>query len=112
MVDPNEDPQFTILKLQEQVRGLADMRDRVWREYQHRKPMLGPHWLIEVGSPAQYYCGPGDWCSNPNHAAQFGFRDDAMAIACRFGKLSGGTPRAVEHIWSGDSAPSGGTVEP
>ena len=102
-----EDPQFTILKLRAQVKTMTDSRDRAYREYQHRKPMDGPHWLIEVGSPASYYCGPGDWCSNPNHALQFHCREDAAAVACRFGNLVGGTPRAVEHMWVGDSVADG-----
>jgi hypothetical protein len=61
-------------------------------------------WLIEVGSPSTYYCGPGDWCSNPNHAHKFSSEQEAQATAAPMGKLVGGLPRCCEHMWD-DAAP-------
>jgi hypothetical protein len=61
-------------------------------------------WLIEVGSPSTYYCAPGDWCSNPNHAYKFSSEQEAQAIATPMGKLTGGFPRCCEHMWD-DAAP-------
>jgi hypothetical protein len=37
-------------------------------------------WLIEYrlhGQTVSYYCAPGEWCSNPNHAHRFATRQEA-----------------------------------
>lgn len=59
-------------------------------------------WLIEsvdgVHPDPIYFCGPGDWCGNPNHAHKFATRDAAEA-----NRLSLHNPDAfkvTEHIWS------------
>lgn len=33
----------------------------------------GDYFLIETKgiTPTQYYCGPGNWCTNPDHAVKF-----------------------------------------
>lgn len=62
------------------------------------------YWLIEVGSPPQFYCGPGDWCSNAHHAQKFMAAALAQAVADDIyaragGPLVGGYPRVVAHAW-------------
>ena len=57
-------------------------------------------WLIEIGDSVTYYwCGPGDWCSNPNHA--FKFETEMAAVECKYGlgKMVGGPAHVVEHMW-------------
>lgn len=54
-------------------------------------------WLIEVGSPALYYCPDESWCSNPNHAEHFLTHEAALerrsTLSCMM------EPRVVEHLW-------------
>jgi hypothetical protein len=61
-------------------------------------PENGSWWLIEAGSPAIYYCGPADWCSNPNHAQQFPSRAEAEKVSAEM-KFANGSPRVAEHSW-------------
>jgi hypothetical protein len=55
-------------------------------------------WLIEnEADPVQYYCGPGEWCTNPNHALKFPTREAAelrMAALSTMSKL-----RVTGHQW-------------
>lgn len=53
-------------------------------------------WLIEFGSPAVYYCAPGDWCSNANHAQKFETKEAADLIAAT---MTFAKPRVCEHAW-------------
>ena len=66
-------------------------------------------WLIEIDAPFShvlYYCGPGDWCSNPNHAHKFAGRADAeQALATMQNPTS---MRIAEHEWCSDN----GRAEP
>jgi len=63
------------------------------------QPENGSWWLIEARFAPMYYCGPGDWCSNPNHAEQFPTRADAEKVVAEM-KFASGAPRVVEHSWS------------
>jgi hypothetical protein len=54
-----------------------------------------------LGIPTTYYCGPGDWCTNPNHAKKFETALPAAMIATECterGCISGGY-RVIEHAW-------------
>lgn len=58
-------------------------------------------WLVEIEPPigdVLYYCGPGDWCSNPNHAHKFHTRKAAEEIigTAQNPKVM----RVAEHEWS------------
>lgn len=55
-------------------------------------------WLIEVGTPAIYYCGEGDWCNNANHALKFHTKEAAQLRAA--GMITIQPVRVEEHIWS------------
>lgn len=59
-------------------------------------------WLIEVGMPRIFYCGPGDWCSNPNHALRWKDKADALAELRHFpvSELVGGRAEVCEHVWN------------
>lgn len=54
-------------------------------------------WLIECGSPALYYCGEGDWCSNPNHAKRFGTKEEAEILSKNWVTME--PIRVCEHAW-------------
>ena len=55
-------------------------------------------WLIESETtPVEYYCGPGEWCTHPNHALKFPIRKAAelrMAGLNTMAKL-----RVRDHQW-------------
>lgn len=76
----------------------------LWALWTKRKTMTleddawppNPAWLIEHGSPAAYFCGDGDWCSNPNHAYRFVTKDVATAKAETM-PIEG--IRVAEHLW-------------
>lgn len=57
-------------------------------------------WLIEIEPPigcVLYYCAPGDWCSNPNHAHRFPVESEALTMLARMqNPLS---MRVAEHEW-------------
>lgn len=58
-------------------------------------------WLIEINPPlgdVLYYCGPGDWCSNPNHAHKF--PDKTAAKAVRSAMQNPLNMRIAEHEWA------------
>lgn len=55
-------------------------------------------WLIECGRPPHYYCGPGDWCSNVNHAKKFATEQEAHAVKARLTTLD--VCRLAEHAWT------------
>lgn len=55
-------------------------------------------WLIECGSPPSYYRGPGDWCSNPNHALKFPTQKAAELRSMSMQTLE--PVRVTEHSWS------------
>lgn len=54
-------------------------------------------WLIECGSPALYYCGEADWCSNANHARKFATQTEADQLASTMKTME--PVRVVEHMW-------------
>jgi hypothetical protein len=57
-------------------------------------------WLIECsfeGGTPDYYCAPGDWCSNPNHAHKFPSREEAEAVSATMQTI--GERRVCEHQW-------------
>lgn len=57
-------------------------------------------WLIEIAAPMDhtlYYCAPGDWCSNPNHAQRFPTRVQAEYTLATMHNPS--TMRVAEHEW-------------
>lgn len=58
------------------------------------------------GSPAQYYCRPGEWCSNPNHADMFTSSEEAWIVAAKM-KPTMQPIRVVDHIWIGSQADRG-----
>jgi hypothetical protein len=61
-------------------------------------------WLIECGlvgsNTDSYYCGEGDWCSNPNHAHKFATEAEA---ATKASTMTAADPSvrftAREHGW-------------
>lgn len=58
-------------------------------------------WLVEIALPigdTLYYCGPGDWCSNPNHAHKFPTREAASEVLKSAHDPT--TMRVAEHEWS------------
>lgn len=55
-------------------------------------------WLIECGSPADYWCAPGDWCSNPNHAHKFATEAEAKAVTVGMRTME--PVRVCEHQWT------------
>jgi len=57
-------------------------------------------WLIEIGQPSVYYCSPGEWCSNANHAKKFETPEEAHNVLAAFPVLVGGPPRVAGHIWT------------
>ena len=58
-------------------------------------------WLIEV-VPSQgavrYYCGPGEWCDNPNHAKKF--PTEKLARRTSYDLKTMDPLRVVEHSWT------------
>lgn len=62
-------------------------------------------WLIEhvEGADVTYYCGPGDWCGNPNHAYKFVDREEAERIMKPMQCIAGSF-RVAEHQWSSPDA--------
>jgi hypothetical protein len=54
-------------------------------------------WLIECGSPAIYYCAPGDWCSSADHAHKFPTKEAAEEVQRTFTTVS--PTRVCEHEW-------------
>jgi len=56
--------------------------------------------LVVHGKPCEepiaYFCGPGDWCNNPNHAKRFLTREDAKKVA---DEMIGSNARVEEHMW-------------
>jgi hypothetical protein len=53
------------------------------------------------GITTTYYCGPGDWCTNPNHAKKF---ETALAAASLVLEMTergciAGAFRVAEHAW-------------
>lgn len=63
---------------------------------------VGFAWLIETDDPlghTQYYCGPGEWCDNPNHAMKF-TSEDAARNADHWREMQyTGNLRIAEHEW-------------
>jgi hypothetical protein len=59
----------------------------------------GTYWLIECGSPAIYFCGPGDWCSNPNHAHLYTSKILAESEAASMTTIE--PIRVCDHAWVG-----------
>jgi len=55
----------------------------------------GPCFLIECG--ARYYCGPGDWCDNPEHAHRYAAEEQALEVSRHMNTLE--ERRVVKHIW-------------
>lgn len=78
--------------------ALTIIRDRLRAlENTASSAFAGNAWLIEVGSPAIYYCAEGDWCSNANHAHKFATKAEAELVALT---MRAGEPvRCVEHTW-------------
>lgn len=57
-------------------------------------------WLIEIAPPigdVLYYCGPGDWCSNPIHAYKFHLKANAEAVLAKMQNPQ--SMRIAEHEW-------------
>lgn len=57
-------------------------------------------WLLECVPPlgdVLYYCAPGDWCSNPNHAHRFTTKEEGDAM---HGTMhNSAIMRVAEHQW-------------
>ena len=63
---------------------------------------VGVAWLIETDDPHGnnlYYCGPGDWCSNPNHAMRFVSEQCAVNSEHWREMQYPGNLRIAEHEW-------------
>ena len=62
-------------------------------------------WLIECGTynefPPQiiYFCGEGDWCSNPNHAFKFNTEQEAWDKIQIWAPFAPDNYRVTEHMW-------------
>lgn len=69
-------------------------------QFQRKDNFIGTAWLVEFGTgpaPAIYYCGPGDWCGNPNHAKKFATYSEAADVQARC--VNSVEVRVVEHEW-------------
>jgi hypothetical protein len=62
----------------------------------YHKSLPGTWWLIECGS--SYFCGDGDWCSNPNHARKFKTHEEAQMKAETVNTLE--PVRVCDHSWT------------
>lgn len=62
-------------------------------------------WLIECGiwnefpPPITYFCGDGDWCSNPNHAFKFSTEQEALSKLESMKPFNPENYRVAEHMW-------------
>jgi hypothetical protein len=57
-------------------------------------------WLIELPSTSTlYWCGPSDWCSNPNHAHKFDTEQEALEVMNEMCVMIDGQPRVCGHSW-------------
>lgn len=66
------------------------------------RPFVGIAWLIETNNPVDttlYYCGPGDWCSNPNHAMKWPSEESAQNSETWTQMQYPGNMRIAEHEW-------------
>lgn len=57
-------------------------------------------WLLEFQPPVgatQYYCAPGDWCTNPNHARKFAAKQEADDVHSSMQNRD--LMYVVEHEW-------------
>lgn len=56
-------------------------------------------WLIESvdNAPTVYFCGPGEWCTNPHHAYKFAVRDAAEAN--RLSMVNPDNFKVTEHLF-------------
>lgn len=54
-------------------------------------------WLIEVGTPASYWCSEGEWCSNANHAHRFATKQQAEKKASTMKTMD--PIRVIDHMW-------------
>lgn len=60
--------------------------------------MSASAWLIEIPLDCGlYYCAPGDWCSNPNHAHRFSSKAAADGVLATMQNPS--SMRVAEHEW-------------
>jgi hypothetical protein len=58
-------------------------------------------WLIECsfkGGAPGYYCSPGMWCDNPNHAHKFLTKEAAETRSAEMTTI--GTRRVCDHSWA------------
>ena len=76
--------------------ALSRLEDRVTQL--ERRAKSGTWWLIECGSPATYFCGDGDWCSNPNHAHRFATQAEAKERSSVMTTME--PVRVCEHQWA------------
>lgn len=82
------------------MRTLEVIRDRLQAIERRQHAFKGVAWLIECGFDQglpDYYCGPGDWCSNPNHAHKFLTKEEAEAVSERMTTI--GARRVADHSW-------------
>lgn len=62
-------------------------------------------WLIECGLYNEfpptivYFCGEGDWCSNPNHAHRFSTEEDAVTKLQSMNAFQPEKYRVEAHMW-------------
>lgn len=63
---------------------------------------VGTAWLIETNDPVGttlYYCGQGDWCSNPNHAMKWLSEESVRKSESWTQMQYPGNMRISEHEW-------------
>lgn len=61
---------------------------------------VGTAWLIETeGGIPRYYCGPGEWCDNPNHAMKFPTEQAVIDSDHWRNMVYPGHMKIVEHEW-------------
>lgn len=81
----------------------AEFLRRTWKDAPAPiNGFVGTAWLIETNDPVGstlYYCAPGEWCSNPNHAMKFASESDASASDHWRDMQYPGNMRIAAHEW-------------
>jgi len=82
---------------------LTAIEARQMLEYVLGRSFVGTAWLIETNDqvgPTLYYCGEGDWCSNPNHAMKWPSKAAAETSEAWPQLQYPGNMRIAEHEWA------------